>query len=220
MAKKNFYAVKVGKTPGIYTNWEDAKAQVSGFPGAVYKGFVTADEAKAYMGETDAGEQLSIFDLMGQGAEADNGDKLTCGANMPEAYAFTDGSYNIATGVYGYGGFVVVNGQERVLQGSGDDPELASGRNTAGEVMGAMAAIREAIDMGVTQLTIYYDYEGVARWAMHQWKTNKPVSIQYVAYVDSVRDQIKVDFVHVKGHTGIPGNERADRLAKEAVGIE
>jgi ribonuclease HI len=205
MAKKNFYAVKVGKTPGIYTNWEDAKAQVSGFSGAVYKGFVTADEAKAYMGETDAGEQLSIFDLMGQEVEA---------------YAFTDGSYNIATGVYGYGGFVVVNGQERVLQGSGDDPELASGRNTAGEVMGAMAAIREAIDMGVTQLTIYYDYEGVARWAMHQWKTNKPVSIQYVAYVDSVRDQIKVDFVHVKGHTGIPGNERADRLAKEAVGIE
>ncbi len=205
MAKKNFYAVKVGKTPGIYTTWEEAKAQVSGFPGAVYKGFVTADEAKAYMGETDAGEQLSIFDLMGQEVEA---------------YAFTDGSYNIATGVYGYGGFVVVNGQERVLQGSGDDPELASGRNTAGEVMGAMAAIREAIDMGVTQLTIYYDYEGVARWAMHQWKTNKPVSIQYVAYVDSVRDQIKVDFVHVKGHTGIPGNERADRLAKEAVGIE
>ena len=78
----------------------------------------------------------------------------------------------------------------------------------------------KAIDMGVTTLTIYYDYEGVAKWATHQWKTNKPVSIQYVAYVDSVRDRIKVDFVHVKGHTGIPGNERADRLAKEAVGIE
>ncbi|MBR1572350.1 MAG: ribonuclease H family protein [Lachnospiraceae bacterium] len=220
MAKKNFYAVKVGKTPGIYTTWEETKTQVSGYPGAVYKGFITIEEAKAYMGDGEDEGQISIFDYMEQGTEEVIGQGPDLDGDMPEAYAFTDGSYNIATKVYGYGGFIVVNGQERVLQGSGDDPELASGRNTAGEVMGAMAAIQEAIDMGVTTLTIYYDYEGVAKWATHQWKTNKPVSIQYVAYVDSVRDKIKVDFVHVKGHTGIPGNERADRLAKEAVGIE
>ena len=51
MAKKNFYCVKKGLTPGIYTDWESCKAQVQGFPGAVYKGFATIEEAKAYMGE-------------------------------------------------------------------------------------------------------------------------------------------------------------------------
>ena len=39
MAKKKYYAVKRGKTPGIYLTWEDCRSQISGFSGAVYKGF-------------------------------------------------------------------------------------------------------------------------------------------------------------------------------------
>ena len=45
-----FYAVKVGKIPGIYNTWDDCKVQVEGFPGATYKSFKTAAEAADYMG--------------------------------------------------------------------------------------------------------------------------------------------------------------------------
>ena len=47
MAKKknNFYAVKQGKNPGIYKTWDECKAQVEGFSGALYKGFSTRKEA-------------------------------------------------------------------------------------------------------------------------------------------------------------------------------
>ena len=38
MASK-YYAVKKGKVPGIYLNWNDCKAMVDGYPGAVYKSF-------------------------------------------------------------------------------------------------------------------------------------------------------------------------------------
>ena len=34
-----YYAVAVGKKPGIYTKWDECKAMVHGFPGAVYKSF-------------------------------------------------------------------------------------------------------------------------------------------------------------------------------------
>ena len=37
---------------------------------------------------------------------------------------------------------------------------------------------------------------------------------------DKIKDKLKVNFVHVKAHTGIPGNEAADRMAKAEVGIE
>ena len=41
-----YYAVAVGKKPGIYTKWDECKAMVHGFPGAVYKSFKTLEEAE------------------------------------------------------------------------------------------------------------------------------------------------------------------------------
>ncbi|MCI3927659.1 ribonuclease H family protein [Paenibacillus sp. TRM 82003] len=49
MANSKYYVVWVGKTPGIYTNWNDCKAQVDGVQGAKYKSYPTKAEAeKAY----------------------------------------------------------------------------------------------------------------------------------------------------------------------------
>ena len=42
----------------------------------------------------------------------------------------------------------------------------------------------------------------------------------YVEEYDKIKDKLKVNFVHVKAHTGIPGNEAADKMAKAEVGIE
>ena len=49
MAKKKYYAVKKGKTPGIYLTWEDCKAQTEGFSGAIYKSFPTLEQAEQYV---------------------------------------------------------------------------------------------------------------------------------------------------------------------------
>ena len=53
MAKKKYYAVKKGRSPGIYETWADCKKQVDGFPGAVYKGFPVREEAEDFMGQKD-----------------------------------------------------------------------------------------------------------------------------------------------------------------------
>lgn len=49
MAKK-YYAVRKGRIPGIYTDWNSAKAQVDGVANE-YKGFQTREEAVAYLNE-------------------------------------------------------------------------------------------------------------------------------------------------------------------------
>lgn len=57
MAKQKYYAVKVGLTPGVYLTWDECKAQVDGFPGAVHKSFPTMEEAAAYAGVENVGQE-------------------------------------------------------------------------------------------------------------------------------------------------------------------
>lgn len=45
--KKKFYVVWQGRQPGIYRNWKDCKAAVSGYKNARFKSFPTLEAAKA-----------------------------------------------------------------------------------------------------------------------------------------------------------------------------
>ena len=46
-----FYSVKYGRKIGIFNTWDECKAQVDGFKGALYKSFPTLALAQAYLGE-------------------------------------------------------------------------------------------------------------------------------------------------------------------------
>lgn len=47
-AKGKFYGVAIGRQPGIYESWDDARKQITSFPGAMFKGFATKEEAETY----------------------------------------------------------------------------------------------------------------------------------------------------------------------------
>lgn len=207
MASK-YYAVKKGKVPGIYLSWNDCKAMIDGYQGAVYKSFKTIEEAEKFI----TGEKI-ISGMKASGKNTSESGE-TC-----STYAFVDGSFNKATHTYGYGGFLVTDNEKYVLQGADNDAEMATMRNVAGEIKGAEAAVKKAIKLGIKELVIYYDYMGIEMWATGAWKRNKAGTIAYHDYIMSVREQIKLTFVKVKGHSGVEGNEEADKLAKQAVGI-
>lgn len=200
---KKFYVVRVGRVPGIYETWSECERMVKGYKGAVYRSFLTLAEAKKFMGDN-----LKADD----NTDDNTADDMT--------YAFVDGSYNSVTKVYGYGGFLIYNGEKHIIQGSGNDEEMAAMRNVAGEVLGSMAAVELAVKLGIPKLDIYYDYMGIEMWATGRWKRNKKGTIAYYNYMQEIKDKIDIRFVKVKGHSGIAGNEEADALAKQSVGIE
>ena len=218
MAKK-FYAVKQGKQPGIYTTWDQCKAQVHGFSGAIYKSFPTKEEAESYMagGVTAGGVKAN-----GKAGKAANGAAVE--SDSSEHYdgviAYVDGSYNIGTKEFSYGMIILMeDGTEYKYAEKYDDPELASMRNVAGEIKGSQAAMEFAVAKGLDKITIFHDYEGISRWCLGDWKTNKEGTKAYKAYYDQIKDQLQVTFVKVKGHSNDKYNDIADELAKQAVGV-
>ena len=48
-----FYAVRVGKSPGIYHTWSECLDQVRGFPKAMFKSFTTMSEARNFVDAND-----------------------------------------------------------------------------------------------------------------------------------------------------------------------
>lgn len=46
MAKQKYYVIWKGKNPGIYLSWDEAKQQIHGVEGAMYKSFPTMTEAE------------------------------------------------------------------------------------------------------------------------------------------------------------------------------
>ena len=137
-------------------------------------------------------------------------------AGYGEVLEYVDGSYNVKTGEYGCGVVFFCEGERTEISRKGEDEELASMRNVAGEILGAELAMREAVRRGVGKLTIFHDYQGIASWCLGEWKTNKEGTIAYKQYYDSLKGQMDISFQKVKGHSGDVWNDRADELARAA----
>lgn len=203
MAKK-VYAVRKGRTTGIFMSWDDCKAQVDGFAGAEYKSFTDPAEAMAYLGLT-GGSAESSSEVFPEGVRA-----------------YVDGSYDAAGGRYSCGVVICVTDESGKTEttefnSAFDDEEAAKQRNVAGEIMGSRLAIEYCLKNGIKKVEIYHDYEGIGAWADRRWKANNPLTQGYRDYVAAARQSMEISFVKVKAHAGNKYNEIADGLAKKAL---
>ena len=225
------YLVVKGRQPGLYTDWfgpHGAAEQVTGLPGALYKGFYTAEAAAHWLRQFDratlASLPPSLRDLLEPGpAQPDQQNGLAALLRSGAAVLFTDGGALTNPGPGGYGVVLRYN-DPRV---GGLRRELSGGfRLTTNNRMELFACIAglEALK-GSAEAVLFSDssyvVNGVAKgwakgWQARGWmrnKTEKAENIDLWERLLALCATRKVDFRWVKGHAGDPDNERCDQLA-------
>lgn len=220
MAKKKYYAVRSGNKPGIYETWADCELQVKGFSGAQYKSFSSLAEAEKYMiGENQ--ENINNKPIESADKINENVEKRIHELVEGEVIAFVDGSYNSTQKKSGFGVIII---DEKKIQTplykaftNNLDEEFLSLRNVAAELEGVKEAIKWAIAYNKNKIIIYYDYEGIEKWANGLWKANKKITRQYISFIKEKRTLIDIEFIKVPAHSGVKYNDMADQLAKNSL---
>lgn len=216
---KYFYAVRIGNAPGVYNSWSECEQQVKGFKGAKFKKFKTYEEALSFVDEGAIHVKKEIVDKKIKEDIEIKGEKNTEAINIAEdeMLAYVDGSFSLEYMIYSYGAVIITRDGIETFKGKEDDPILVKMRNVSGELKGAMVAMDIAVEKNYRKLSLHYDYAGIEKWAIGEWKTNKEGTRAYKSYYDSIKNKLDVKFVKVKAHTGVEYNELADKLAKEAI---
>lgn len=125
---------------------------------------------------------------------------------------YVDGSF--INGATGYGAVILKNGKVvDELSGLVQSSEVSGTRQVAGELIAAKESLKWCLTHSVTEVSIYFDYLGIQKWATGEWKTNQPLTKQYARFVAEC--PIKIRWHKVASHTGDRWNDRADALAKQ-----
>lgn len=134
---------------------------------------------------------------------------------------YTDGGSLGNPGPGGYGAVLRYNGHKREISGG-----YRLTTNNRMELMAAIEALKALKEP--CNVTLHTDSQYVAngiakgwakRWRANDWmrnKKDKALNADLWAQLLELCEKHNVTFVWVRGHAGIPDNERCDTLAKEA----
>ena len=134
---------------------------------------------------------------------------------------YTDGACRGNPGPGGWGSVLLFNGHRREL--SGGEKETTNNRMEMMAVIKALEVLSRPCDVVIHTDSTYVMKgmtEWLGQWKRRNWKTaaKKPVkNVELWQELEQAISRHSVSWKWVKGHSGVPENERADELAREAI---
>lgn len=218
---KKTYVVWKGRKPGIYDSWDECRAQTDFYPGAIFKSFVTRDEAEEAFGNKPWLPKPAYIKAMKEEQKSLGKDPVSI---------FCDGGCDPNPGPSGTGMAVYKSGHIFEHWMGHHEPE---GTNNRAELLGMQEAINYIIplvDQGIVTpakpAVIYCDSQYAINcltkwslgWKKNGWKTKEGNPVQNREIIESSASNLRamrnaVEVRKIKAHVGIAGNELADQLA-------
>ncbi len=134
---------------------------------------------------------------------------------------YTDGACRGNPGPGGWGALLILGEHEKEL--SGAEAHTTNNRMELTAVIRALEALKRPVEARIYTDSQYVRRgitEWLASWKARQWRTadKKPVKNQDLwQRLEEVCRGHTLEWQWVPGHAGVPGNERVDRLANEAI---
>lgn len=151
MAKKNFYVVWNGVTPGVYNSWDECKAQVSGYDGAIYKSFPTLEQAKKAFDE-------SPWLYVGKQAKKESPKKILSNPAIIKDSLAVDAACSGNPGLMEYRGVYVLTGEQVFHQGP-----YEQGTNNIGEFLALVHGLALLKQKNMA-MPLYSDSANAIKW--------------------------------------------------------
>lgn len=140
---------------------------------------------------------------------------------MQRVEVYTDGACKGNPGPGGWGAYLVMGDAEKELHGG--ERETTNNRMELMAAIKGLQALTRPCDVVLTtdsQYVMKGINEWMANWKKRGWKTASKAPVKNVDLwqeLDKAIQGHKIEWVWVRGHTGHPGNERADKLANRGV---
>ena len=134
---------------------------------------------------------------------------------------YTDGACRGNPGPGGWGALLLFGGHRKELKGA--ERDTTNNRMELTATIKSLAALKRSCRVRLFTDSQYVR-QGITEW-IHQWKRRdwrtadrKPVkNVDLWQELDGQIARHEIEWHWVKGHSGVPGNERADELANEAI---
>jgi ribonuclease HI len=138
-----------------------------------------------------------------------------------QVVVYTDGACSGNPGPGGWGAVLLYNNHRRELSGS--DTETTNNRMEMQAVIEALEVLKRPCKVIINTDSVYVMKgmtEWLPQWKKRNWRTasKKPVkNVEWWQRLEAAMAKHTVEWRWVKGHSGVPENERADELAREAI---
>ncbi|KAJ1678445.1 hypothetical protein EV182_004033 [Spiromyces aspiralis] len=236
-----YYAVRNGRTPGIYNTWDDCKAQVDGFSASRFRKFSTLEDAQGFIsGRSSPGSAAAPPRPAGRPSGGSSGSgprwqstsaypassfSSPAPAPAPATVIYTDGASRgngRAGSRAGYGVYFGPNDPRNISEPLAGPSQTNQRAELTAIIEGMEKSMEQRGQHIIVNTDSHYAMKSLTQWhkawEKNGWTNSRGSQVENQDLIKRGLELIrnydgKVDLQYVPGHSGDAGNDMADRLA-------